>query len=106
MFDVALAFVFGLLGYVMLKFGFPVIPMVLGLILGPLGERYLMRALELGRYEVSYFFGSPLAIGLWVLLLVVVVATVVKTVRGAKKETPPEDDETALARQAEQSLAD
>jgi putative tricarboxylic transport membrane protein len=107
MFDVALALVFGVLGYVMLKFGIPVIPMVLGLILGPLGERYLMRSLELGRYEVSYFFESPLAIGLWVLLLGVVVASIVKIVRGRQETTPePVDDETALAREAEQSLAD
>jgi putative tricarboxylic transport membrane protein len=106
-FDVALALVFGLLGYVMLKFGIPVIPMVLGLILGPLGERYLMRSLELGQYEVAYFFESPLAIGLWVLLLGVIVASIVKIVRGKQATTSePVDDETALAREAEQSLAD
>jgi putative tricarboxylic transport membrane protein len=107
MFDVGLALVFGVLGYVMLKFGIPVIPMVLGLILGPLGERYLLRSLELGRYEVSYFFESPLAIGLWVLLLGVVVASIVKIVRGKQEPAPePVDQETALAREAEQSLAD
>jgi putative tricarboxylic transport membrane protein len=106
MFDVALALAFGILGYVMLKFGIPVIPMVLGLILGPLGERYLMRSLELGRYKASYFFESPLAIGLWVILLGVAVLSIIKIFKRKETTSEPGDDETALAREAEDSLAD
>lgn len=69
-FDIGVALVFGVIGYAFRIADYPVIPVVLGLVLGPLLERNLLRALNLGDYQLGYFFGSPVAIVLWVLLLV------------------------------------
>ena len=49
--------------------GYPVIPMVLALILGPLAEENLVRALALGNDSLGYFFGSTVVNVLWVLLV-------------------------------------
>jgi putative tricarboxylic transport membrane protein len=73
LFDVGVAILFGLLGLVLRLNGYPVIPMVLGLVLGPLAEENLLRSLELGNNQVGYFFGSTTAVVLWALLAVAAV---------------------------------
>lgn len=85
LFDVGLTLVFGVLGFVMRLHGYPVIPMVLGLILGPLAEEYLLRGLTLGNDSVGYFFDSTVVKVLWVLLLAMTVYLVVS----ARKHTTP-----------------
>lgn len=65
MFEVGVCLAFGGVGYLMRHAGYPVVPLVIGLILGPLLESNLMRSLELGNGSVSYFVGSPTAIILW-----------------------------------------
>ena len=52
---------FGLLGYLMLKAGFPQPPMLLAMILGPLAESNFRRALSLSRDDFSTFFTSPIS---------------------------------------------
>jgi putative tricarboxylic transport membrane protein len=52
MFDVGLALIFGALGFLMRRRGFPIVPLVLGLVLGPIAEENFLRALQLGRRGV------------------------------------------------------
>ncbi|MBP1326275.1 putative tricarboxylic transport membrane protein [Leucobacter exalbidus] len=71
-FDVVLMFAFGFIGLLMRRFGFPPGPMVLGLILGPLAESNLRRALLIdGPAAVIH---SPIASILIVLSIVAVFA--------------------------------
>ncbi|MEX2466341.1 MAG: tripartite tricarboxylate transporter permease [Gemmatimonadota bacterium] len=65
-FDLVLMAGFGLLGYTMRKTGFPLAPVILGLVLGPLMEKNLRRALALSGGEWGVMFSSPLAVALWV----------------------------------------
>lgn len=64
-FDVGLLLVFGALSFVMQRLGYPIVPLVLGLVLGPIAEENMLRALQLGNNEVSYFFESGIAQVLW-----------------------------------------
>jgi len=73
LFDVGLTLAFGALAFLMRLHGYPVIPMVLGLILGPLAEEYLLRGLALGNNNVLYFFESTVANVLWGVLVVMAV---------------------------------
>ncbi len=50
--------VFGVIGYVMRNLGFPLAPMILGVVLGPIAERWLSRSLALST-DVSEFFTHP-----------------------------------------------
>ena len=68
-FDLVLMTLFGLVGYLMRKLHFPLAPVVLGLVLGPLMERNLRRAMALSGGEWSVLFDSGIAITLWVLAL-------------------------------------
>lgn len=66
-FDLLLMTIFGLMGYLMRKFDFPLAPVLLGLVLGYLMEINLRRAMAISNGDVSFLFSSPIAIGLWVL---------------------------------------
>ena len=65
---------FGLGGYMLRRFGYPIAPVVVGLILGPMAEQQLRRALAISQGDPTVLIHSPLAIillGLAVLALVV-----------------------------------
>jgi putative tricarboxylic transport membrane protein len=69
LFDMGLALVFGILGYVARKTGYHVTAILIGIILGPLFEVYLIRALRISQGDVRILFSSPIGNVLWVLLL-------------------------------------
>ncbi|HEY8486108.1 MAG TPA: tripartite tricarboxylate transporter permease [Limnochordales bacterium] len=73
LFDMVLAVVLGLVGYVARRTGYPVASMVVGFILGPLFERYLTRSLRLAGGNVLVLFSSPLADVLWAMAVLALV---------------------------------
>ena len=60
-FDVGMLYVFGLIGFVMRRFDFPVAPMVMGLILGPMAEQSMRQALTISAGEFSTFVTRPIS---------------------------------------------
>ncbi|MDR5694547.1 MAG: tripartite tricarboxylate transporter permease [Armatimonadota bacterium] len=70
MFDVGTMFAFGIVGFLLQRFGFPLAPMVLGAILGPMVDENLRRTLVL--YEnrpILELFTRPIGIALLILIL-------------------------------------
>jgi putative tricarboxylic transport membrane protein len=65
-FDILLMATFGLMGYFLYKAGFPLASVILGLVLGPLMENNLRRAMSLSDGDWTYLFASPISIGLWI----------------------------------------
>jgi len=61
LFDVGLLYAFGALGYAMRRFGFPVAPLVVGLILGPMMEQSMRQALTISQGQWSAFITRPLS---------------------------------------------
>ncbi|MCJ7596204.1 MAG: tripartite tricarboxylate transporter permease [Desulfobacterales bacterium] len=59
--DVWVMFAFGVLGFLMRKFAYGLAPMVLGMILGPLCETSLQRAMYLADYKPLSLFTRPLS---------------------------------------------
>lgn len=60
--DLLTLYVFGLLGFMMRRWGFPVAPAVIGLILGPLAESQFRRALAISQGDPSVFLTSPISV--------------------------------------------
>ena len=60
-FDVWTLFWFGILGFVMRHFGFPLAPMILGVVLGNIAELNLARAMAIST-DISPFFTRPWAL--------------------------------------------
>lgn len=84
-FDVGLALAFGILGLLLRLNGYPVIPLILGIILGPLAEEYLLRSLQLAGGP-GYFFGSVVVNILWALLVLALAAMAVSNFRRRRLE--------------------
>lgn len=59
----------GLVGYLLKKNGYPIAPIVLGLILGGMFEEQFRRAVKLGGGTVSRFYTSPIC---WIFAIIVV----------------------------------
>ncbi len=60
LFDVVIMLIFGTIGYLVRKFGLNAAAIVLGLILGPIGENGLRRSLLLSDGDPSILFSTPL----------------------------------------------
>jgi putative tricarboxylic transport membrane protein len=61
-YDMLVALLFGVIGYFMRKHGFAAAPMILGVILGPLVERELGKALIMSHGNWGTLFESPIAL--------------------------------------------
>ncbi|GAA3580415.1 tripartite tricarboxylate transporter permease [Microlunatus spumicola] len=71
--DLVLLLVIGLLGFAMRRFGWPVAPAVIGLILGPVAETNLRRALAISDGDVSVLVSSPFSVVVLVVALLAVI---------------------------------
>lgn len=74
--DVWLMLGFGVLGYVMQRGGFPVAPLILALILGPMAEENYRRALVMSDGSHGIFFTRPIAVTLLALAALAVAVAV------------------------------
>lgn len=85
-FDLLLVTGIGALGYFLRKFGVPMAPLVLGVVLGNMMEQNLRRALSITDGNLSVLFASPVAITLWTAAIAVVaVPQILRRVRRARK---------------------
>ena len=79
LFDMYLAFGFGVIGYIARKTGYHVAAILIGVILGPLLEQYMLRALKMSDGDPLVLFSSPLGNTLWlVLVLTLALPTLLK----------------------------
>ena len=88
-FDLLLVAGIGTLGYFLRKFGLPMAPLVLGVVLGNMMEQNLRRALSITDGNVSVLFHSPVAISLWVAAGAVVVVPQLMRLRAQKVAVGP-----------------
>ncbi len=81
--DVGLMLVLGLLAYVMTENGFPIGPMILAVILGPVVESNFMRSMIKSNGDLSMLFDRPIAMALGALALLVWGSIILGSVRSA-----------------------
>jgi putative tricarboxylic transport membrane protein len=89
MFDVSVALAFGLLTLMLRIFDYPIIPLFLGLILGPLAENNFVRSLALSRYDFSIFWRSTPSKVLLTALALLLIGAAVRTWRNRGAEPAP-----------------
>jgi len=74
LYDVGLLYVFGLLGYLMRRFGFPAPPLIVGLILAPMAEQSMRQALTISMGDWSTFVTRPISASLLSVAVLMMVA--------------------------------
>ncbi len=82
--DLMLMTGFGLLGYLMRKTDFPLAPVILALVLGPMMETSLRRALSLSNGDWGVLFASPLVLVLWGLVALSALVPLLRFLRRAR----------------------
>jgi len=85
-FDVYLMALFGLLGYGFAKLECEPAPMLLGLILGPMMEEYLRRAMLLSRGDPTIFFRRPISGTILAIAIASLFVVVSPTLRAKREE--------------------
>lgn len=85
-FDLWIMLFFGIVAFLLSRYGFPTAPLIMGFILGPYLETYMIRAQQLGRGSLMPIFSRPVAVAFLVIMVAFVVFQIVKNVKTAKKE--------------------
>lgn len=71
-FDVYVMVFFGVVGYLMRKFGFATAPVVLAIILGPMAERTLITSIQMSKVSMlRYYFSRPLC---WIFIALILLS--------------------------------
>ncbi len=70
LFDMWIMAVFGVIGYIMKKLGYPPAPAVLALVLGPMVEMSLRQSLTISHGSLSIFFTRPISAALTIFALI------------------------------------
>jgi putative tricarboxylic transport membrane protein len=81
-FDVWMMLGFGVLGYVMKKLEYPIVPLVLALVLGRLAENSLRQALTISGGSLSIFFTRPISL---LFIVAAILAYLTPVIRWAMK---------------------
>jgi putative tricarboxylic transport membrane protein len=97
-FDTALMFCFGLLGYFMKKYGFPIVPMLLAIILGPNLEEHLRMSLIISQGDPSIFVRHPISL---VFIIIAIISFGTPLVRPLVKKEPRDESKEETDRSSE-----
>lgn len=78
----------GIFGYVIRKLKFPIAPFAIGFVLGPLLEKSFRQSIQISQGDVATFFGSPIALSIYGLLLFVFIWPPIRErIRGRRRVT-------------------
>ena len=88
LFDVWTMLLFGVLGYVLRQYKFPVAPLVLGIVLGDLMEKSLRRGLVLSDGDLTPFFTRPIAGSIFVMIAIILLMRAPFMQKLFKRKTP------------------
>jgi putative tricarboxylic transport membrane protein len=80
-FEIYLTALFGLVGFVCMRLGFPLAPMLLGYVLGPMMEENLRRSMLMSGGDPSVFFTHPISLAFMIATVLILIVMVVPAVR-------------------------
>ena len=86
LFDVLIAIIFGIVGFFMKKFHYPGAPLVLGIVLGPIAEENLNRALIVSKNDWTTFLTHPISCTFLVISIIIIIYSIIKNIHDSRKE--------------------
>ncbi len=91
-FDMLLLGIFGLFGMICIKLEMEMAPLALGVVLGPLMEENLRRAMLLSRGDPSVFFSRPISAGFMIASILLLVVLALPFIRKKRAEVFVEEE--------------
>ena len=85
-FEIYLTAVFGIIGFVCMRLGFPLAPMLLGYVLGPMMEENLRRSMLMSGGDATVFVRQPISLAFIIATAVILVVMVLPAVRKRRGE--------------------
>ncbi|SCW90508.1 putative tricarboxylic transport membrane protein [Rhizobium mongolense subsp. loessense] len=76
-FDLALLYGIGVVGFFMRRYDFPTSPVIIGMILGPFAEQQFRRAMTISQGDLSVFFTRPISVTLITISVLALVMPVI-----------------------------
>lgn len=80
--ELSMLLIFGVMGYLMRLHGYPIAPVVVGLILGPMAEQQLRRALSISQGDWTTLVATPLSAGLLAVAALALIVPLILRMRG------------------------
>ena len=84
--DVAIVWLLGIAAFFLRRYGFPVAPVLLGLVLGPLIEQELRRSLAMSSGDPTIFFTRPIAVTVLLVVAASITVTLVSRLRKPREQ--------------------
>ena len=94
MFDVYFAIAMGVIGYLLQKYGFPLSPILLALILGPMSESNLRRFMQIDDGHFFAIFSKPICVVFLLLAIASLVTSVINQMRINKRLATQQPNES------------
>ncbi len=91
-FDIYLMIGFGILGYLMRKFGYEPAPLILAFVLGPLMENNLRKSLILSQGDFSFFVTRPISLTCLVLAALLLLSPLVPWLNAKRKRVALDEE--------------
>jgi putative tricarboxylic transport membrane protein len=89
-FDLLLLYIIGLIGFLMRRYDIPVAPTIVGMILGPMAEQQLRRALAISQGDLSIFVTRPICATIFAtVVLIFIVPPIWKSFAARKAHAHP-----------------
>jgi putative tricarboxylic transport membrane protein len=76
-FDVFIMLIFGIIGYLLRKFEYELVPLVIAFVLGPMLETSLRQSLLISGGDISIFFTKPISMSCLIIALLVLISPII-----------------------------
>ncbi len=86
--DIVILVIIGLLGFLMRRYGLPVVPAIVGAILGPVCEERLRKTLQVSNGDWTALWGTGFSVGMYVVLAGLLGWTLFKVLRNHDEPAP------------------
>ncbi len=84
--DVIEAVIFGIIGFMMIRFDYPRITFVIALVLGDLAERSYHQSMMIGDENFAIFYARPISLGLMIVTIAIIFSPVVRVYLKSRRE--------------------
>jgi TctA family transporter len=85
-FEIYLTAVFGIVGFICMRLGFPLAPMLLGFVLGPMMEENLRRSMLMSGGDATVFVRQPISLAFVIATVAILIVMVLPAVRSRRGE--------------------